>query len=331
MSLDPHWFSTDLRRPLHGRPGALGAGVRHRAAWRCWAASRRSRGVLRPEQVHDLGKLLLAFVMLWAYVTFSQFLIIWSGNLPEEIPGTSQRLHGGWQCLALALVLFHFALPFLLLLSRDLKRNARTLARGRGLVLVMRVVDLYWLIAPDLAGHHGALHGAACIRTGWTWRRRSAIGGLWLVAVRARAARAGRCCRWASPRSRSCWRRTRRDRPPRAERHVELREDRRRRRGRRRSSALGIAVRRRPWSRWRWCRSCGVMVGARRRGATPPPPPHRAATSRAGRPPRAAAPGASPATTRRALRARARTRCSASYGWVDERRPASCASRSTRR
>jgi hypothetical protein len=75
---------------------------------------------------HDLGKLTLAFVMLWAYLSFSQFLIIWSGNLPEETPYYIKRLTGGWQYFQLALILLHFALPFFLLLSRSLKRVVRS-------------------------------------------------------------------------------------------------------------------------------------------------------------------------------------------------------------
>src|SRR5688572_15548584 len=113
--------------------------------------------VARPLVMHDLGKLTLAFVMLWAYVNLSQFLITWSGNLPEEIPWYIQRLQGGWQWVGIALVLFHFVLPYLLLLSRDLKRSAPLLSKVAGLLLLMRLVDLFWLVAPDMQGHgHGA-------------------------------------------------------------------------------------------------------------------------------------------------------------------------------
>jgi hypothetical protein len=135
--------------------------------------------VVRPGTVHDLGKLMLAFVMLWTYVNLSQFLIMWSGNLPEEIPWYIRRLHGGWQYLALALVLFHFAVPFLLLLSRDLKRNARPLALVAGLLLAFRVADVYWLVAPDMGGH-GAAAGAA-----FHWLDIAVplgLGGLWVAA-----------------------------------------------------------------------------------------------------------------------------------------------------
>jgi hypothetical protein len=105
--------------------------------------------VLTPRHLHDLGKFLLALVMVWAYFSFSQFLIIWAGNLPEEIPWYLTRLNGGWQYVALALVFGHFALPFALLLSRDLKRNFRLLAGIAVFILCMRLVDLYWLVAPD--------------------------------------------------------------------------------------------------------------------------------------------------------------------------------------
>lgn len=102
-------------------------------------------------QFHDLGKLMLAFVMIWAYLSFSQFLIIWSGNLPEEIPWYINRLSHGWQIIALLLVVFHFALPFLLLLSRGLKEQHRTLTRVAKAVIIMRLFDLFWLIAPELS------------------------------------------------------------------------------------------------------------------------------------------------------------------------------------
>ena len=109
--------------------------------------------VLKPRHFHDLGKLLLAFTMLWAYMNFSQFLIIWSGNLPEEIPWYIERFRGGWGVVAIALVVGHFGLPFLLLLSEDLKKS-RWLARVAIFILVMRLVDIIWLIAPSFE-HHG--------------------------------------------------------------------------------------------------------------------------------------------------------------------------------
>jgi hypothetical protein len=105
--------------------------------------------VLTARHLHDLGKLLLANVMVWAYFSFSQFLIIWAGNLPDEIPWYIERLKGGWQYVGLVIVLGHFALPFALLLSRDLKRNFKLLRTIAVFILSMRLVDVYWQVMPD--------------------------------------------------------------------------------------------------------------------------------------------------------------------------------------
>jgi hypothetical protein len=129
--------------------------------------------ILTPRHLHDLGKLLLALVMVWAYFSFSQFLIIWAGNLPDEIPWYLERLRSGWQYVGLALVIGHFALPFALLLSRDLKRNFKLLAGIAIFVLFMRMVDLYWLVAPDFRQGFGL-----------SWMDIAApigMGGIWLA------------------------------------------------------------------------------------------------------------------------------------------------------
>lgn len=148
MSLEPEWFST-----IFGLLVLIGWAL-SALAFIITAAVLLSRyeplsRVIKPAHLHDLGKLMLAFVMVWAYFSFSQFLIIWSGNLPEETPWYLRRMQGTWGFVALALVLLHFALPFLLLLSRDLKRNARTIAVVAVGILVMRLIDAVWLIAPS--------------------------------------------------------------------------------------------------------------------------------------------------------------------------------------
>jgi len=97
-------------------------------------------------------------------VNFSQFLIVWSGNISEETPFYLNRSHGAWNAIAIVLIVFHFALPFALLLSRSLKRNARALAAVASLMLLMQLLDLYWLIAPDLAAHG---HGHVPLRVHW--------------------------------------------------------------------------------------------------------------------------------------------------------------------
>jgi hypothetical protein len=188
MSLEPEWFST-----IYGLLIMVGWGLTS-LAFAIVTTVILSRDevlarVYQPRHFHDHGKLMLAFVMLWAYFSFSQFLIIWSGNLPEEIPWYMRRLFGGWGYVAVALVVFHFALPFILLLSRERKRRARALVLVALLVLVMRVVDLFWTIAPSvMAMHHGGAGGAEAGHGGLpdvvayalNFITPIAIGGFWL-------------------------------------------------------------------------------------------------------------------------------------------------------
>ncbi len=101
------------------------------------------------KHLHDLGKLMLALVMFWAYLSFSQYLIIYSGNLPQEISWYVRRLNGGWQWVGLTLLLFHFALPFALLLSQTLKKNPKTISSIAIFIICIRVVDVFWLVEPN--------------------------------------------------------------------------------------------------------------------------------------------------------------------------------------
>jgi len=128
--------------------------------------------VIEKDHFHDLGKLMLAFVMLWAYFNVSQLIIIWSGNLPEEIPWYIERLQGAWAPVAWAVLIGHFMLPFLLLLSRDLKRHPKLLARLAVFVLIMRVVDLTWTIGPVFRHQAMTIHWmdfAAVLGLGGVW------------------------------------------------------------------------------------------------------------------------------------------------------------------
>jgi hypothetical protein len=149
MSLDPHWYSTIFGLMFVAGFG-LSAFAFAIAVLSAVGPVGALAGHLAPRHFHDLGKLLLAFTMLWAYLNFSQFLIVWSGNLPEEIPWYIQRMRGGWGVIAIALVIGHFALPFLLLLSQDLKKS-RWLFRVAVFILVMRLVDTIWLVGPTFA------------------------------------------------------------------------------------------------------------------------------------------------------------------------------------
>ncbi len=173
LSIDPRWYST-MYGLLMIAGQALSAMAFLIAVVVFLAASKPMADVVTPRHLHDLGKLMFALVMLWAYFSFSQFLVIWAGNLPDEIPWYLVRLHGGWQYVGLLIVIGHFALPFALLLSRDLKRNFKLLRNIALFVLLMRVVDIYWQVAPDF------LKGSF----GLSWMDFSAalgLCGLWLA------------------------------------------------------------------------------------------------------------------------------------------------------
>src|SRR3954471_20066491 len=171
MSLQPHWFSTIYGVYLMGSQGL--AALAFLITFALWLSRREPMsGVLQPRHFHDWGKLFLAFVMLWAYFSFSQFLIIWAGNLPEEISFYLPRMRGAWGAVFLAIALFHFLLPFLLLLSRDLKRNARRLVIVAVLMLVMRWLELVWQVEPAFHDHNAGFY--------WLYLTAPlAVGGFW--------------------------------------------------------------------------------------------------------------------------------------------------------
>jgi hypothetical protein len=150
MSLDPHWYSTIFGVYLFA--GST-MGILALLILLGIALERRGplAGMITTEHFHDLGKLLFAFVVFWAYIGFSQYMLIWYANLPEETIWYKHRLEHGWEAVTLALVLGHFALPFFLLLSRDLKRRRATLGAAALWLLVMHYVDLYWLVMPALS------------------------------------------------------------------------------------------------------------------------------------------------------------------------------------
>ncbi len=148
MSLSPHWAST-----IYGFLFVAGQLISSMsfmiAVVVLLARSEPFASVLQKRHLHDLGKLLLAFVMLWAYFDFSQLLIIWSGNQPEEISFYRTRLYGGWGVVAVIVLVFHFFVPFFLLLSQDVKRNAKVLPKIAMWLIFMRLVDLFWMTRPE--------------------------------------------------------------------------------------------------------------------------------------------------------------------------------------
>lgn len=150
MSLDPSWIST-----IYGLLFVAGELI----AALCFAIVIERilfnyppmSTLLKPKYVHDHGNFLLAFIMVWAYFSFSQWLIIWAGNLPEEITWYFRRLHGGWQFVGLFLVVFHFFVPFFILLSRKFKRDITSLVWLAAWMLIVRYIELFWHIEPSFS------------------------------------------------------------------------------------------------------------------------------------------------------------------------------------
>ena len=182
MSLDAEWYST-----IFGLLMLIGQGV-SALAFLITIGVYLSRHepmshVYQPKHFHDLGKLLLAAVMVWAYFSFSQLLIVWSGNLPDEIPWYLERFRGQWRWIGVGLILLNFALPFALLLSRDLKRNRRRLLTVAWLLIAMRFIDLVWLIAPEFereAAGQAAHHGLTVTSYINYLAAMVGVGGLWI-------------------------------------------------------------------------------------------------------------------------------------------------------
>jgi hypothetical protein len=178
MSLDPEWSST-IYGFIYVAAWSLSALAFTVAVMAALAKHEPMNQIVGQSHFQDLGKLLLALVMLWSYFAFSQFLIIWSGNLPEEISWYIPRIHGAWGAIALAVIILHFAFPFLFLLSRSFKRDSGKLVIVAVLILVMRLIDLFWMIAPNFTGEHFHISWMDLVAP-------IAMGGLWL-GVFARA------------------------------------------------------------------------------------------------------------------------------------------------
>jgi hypothetical protein len=179
LTLDAHWFST-----IWGLLFVAGWGL----SCFCFVIAVMAflsdkapmNRILDKRHFHDIGKLILALVMVWAYFNFSQFLIIWSGNLPEETGWLLTRMKGGWGYIGIALIVFHFAFPFLVLLQQDFKRRAKWIATLAVFILFMRLVDMFFMIGPsNRIVTYGMEQGAFYI----SWMdivAPIAVGGIWL-------------------------------------------------------------------------------------------------------------------------------------------------------
>jgi hypothetical protein len=174
MSLESHWFST-IYGMIFMIVEALVAMAFVIFILRMLSEYEPISKAVSPAQFNDLGNLMLAFVMLWAYLSFSQFLIIWEGNVKDEIPWYMSRAFGGWGVVAGILIVLHFAVPFLLLLSRGVKRRLRRLSAVSGLIIVLSLVDVYWLLVPsyEKAGPRVYPLDIAAVL---------GIGGVWIAA-----------------------------------------------------------------------------------------------------------------------------------------------------
>ena len=185
MSINPHWYSTLFGFLFMGGQGL--SALAFTIVISTFLFKREPMAsLLKPYHFHDLGKLMFAFVMLWAYFNFSQYLLTYAANLVEEIPYMVTRISHGWQFLAIFLVVFHFAVPWLLLLSRDLKRTPNRLVMLALWILFVRYVDLFMMIAPEFASTGENLHMATGAHESHFfvhWLDLAAplaIGGLWV-------------------------------------------------------------------------------------------------------------------------------------------------------
>jgi hypothetical protein len=182
MSIEPKWYST-----IFGAMVGVGM-ILSSWSFTILATSRLPRDpeldkLAKPQVYNDVGNLQLAFLMVWTYLSFCQFLLIYSANLPEEITWYLKRMEGGWQWVFLFLALGQFVGPFLALLSRPLKRQIHLLARVAAVILPMHLAHLYWMVIPAYHEHHFSLHPLDLLVP-------AGIGGLWLWAFLTQLSRA---------------------------------------------------------------------------------------------------------------------------------------------
>jgi hypothetical protein len=153
MSLEPRWFST-IYGMIFMVISALTAFSFIIFNLRRMCDREPYRNNVTPQQYNDLGNMMLTFTMLWAYLSFSQYLIIYAGNIKDEIPWYMSRSLGPWAVVAVILIVLHFGLPFLLLLQRNVKRRVERLSLVAGMMLVLSMIDVYWLIVPAYEPSH---------------------------------------------------------------------------------------------------------------------------------------------------------------------------------
>jgi hypothetical protein len=165
MSLEPEWYSTIFA--VYQFAGLFSSGLAALVVVTVWLRRGPLRFVVTDEHLHDLGKLLFAFCTFWMYIWFSQYMLIWYANFPEETAYFVTRARGVWEPLFFANVLLNWVVPFLALLRRSPKRRPEALVRVAAVVLVGRWLDLHLMIAPALAAREGAAATAGAVMTPW--------------------------------------------------------------------------------------------------------------------------------------------------------------------
>ncbi len=178
MSLDAHWYST-----IFGVYIFTGTFLAILSFMVLYLRGLQSKGILGAsvtvEHYHDIGKLLFAFTVFWAYISGSQYFLIWYGNIPEETIWFLHRWEGSWKIVSLGLVVSHFTIPFFVLLFRSAKRHPVALGSMAGLILLMHWFDLYWLVQPNLHTEGARFSwmdlsttiGLGGLLLGWLWHR----------------------------------------------------------------------------------------------------------------------------------------------------------------
>src|SRR5262249_42971530 len=172
MSLDPTWYST-IFGVYYFAGSFLGAIALLTLTTALARGANLFGSLVSPDHYHNLGNFLLAFTVFWAYIAFSQFMLIWIANLPEEVTWYLVRTGGKWRAVAVALAMAQFVLPFFALLSSEIKRNPRTLAAVAAWILVWHYLDVYWLVMPALHREAPAPH----------WTDLAAFAGVGGIAV----------------------------------------------------------------------------------------------------------------------------------------------------
>lgn len=156
MSLEPHWFSTMFG--VYTFAGLFQSSLAFLVILVVYCMKRGLlKGLVDENHLHDLGKFLFAFTVFWAYIAYSQFMLIWYANLPEETIFFQHRMQGGWLWISLSLIVFKFIVPFIALLPQWVKRSPKHLVAISVWILVMQYVDFHWLIFPNHDGHHVVL------------------------------------------------------------------------------------------------------------------------------------------------------------------------------